>query len=323
LAGGARLAFFPPAATTVRVASLSAPEGLRERVDPDWWAKELGLSLKDSIPDPVWQGLDRSSRSLQEHLAERTRREARAGAKIVFWPEAHVVVPKESVGQLVELGRHLARKEGIFLGIGMAVVPRHHTQIKAENRFLFLDPQGETAFDYFKQKPVPGGEAAQSIIPVHDYRLPVVPTSYGRIAGAICFDMDFPCFVRQAGVARADIFLDPSGDWREIDPLHTYMACTRGVELGCSVVRHTAGGLSAAVDYQGRLLSSMDHYTTPAEERVMVAQVPVVGTTTFYARFGDVFSWVCLVTLFGLMVRGLVVRPRAARSAPGMQTGGI
>jgi apolipoprotein N-acyltransferase len=90
----------------------------------------------------------------------------------------------------------------IYLGIGMGVAPRHSTEIKAENRFLFLDPRGDTLFDYAKQNPVPGGEAASSIIPVHDYRLPTVQTPNGRIAGAICFDMDFPSFIRQAGVAH-------------------------------------------------------------------------------------------------------------------------
>jgi apolipoprotein N-acyltransferase len=88
------------------------------------------------------------------------------------------------------------------------------------------------------------------------------------------------------------------------------MACMRGIELGCSVIRHTGTGLSAAVDYQGRLLAQMDHFTTPGTERVMVTHVPVHGVPTFYARFGDLFSWIC--------VAGLLVpdsrRPRSATS---------
>jgi apolipoprotein N-acyltransferase len=302
LAGGARLAFFPPAGPAVRVASISATEELRNKVDPDRVARDLNVSIKESIPDAVWQGLDKNSLDLQDYLAERTRREARAGARIVFWPEAHVVLTKESEPRLLELGRQIARAEGIYLGIGMGVVRRHPTAQKGENRFVLVDPQGDTSFDYTKQNPVPGGEAACSIIAVHDYRLPAVATPHGRIGAAICFDADFPSFMRQAGVARTDILLDPSGDWRAIDPLHTRMACMRAVELGCSVVRQTVGGLSEAVDYQGRTLASMDHFTTPPAERVMVAQVPVAGVPTVYARVGDVFSWACLAVLLSLIV---------------------
>jgi apolipoprotein N-acyltransferase len=312
LAGGGRLAFFPPTGPTVRVASISATEALRERVDPDWIARDLHVSLQPSIPDAVWQALDNNSLVLQDYLAERTRREARAGAQIVFWPEAHVILLKESEPRMLELGRQLARSERIYLGIGMAVARRHATEIKAENRFVLLDPQGNSVLDYTKQNPVPGGEAASSIIAVHDYRLPVVATPHGRIAAAICFDMDFPSFMRQAGVARADVLLDPSGDWRAIDPLHTQMACMRAVELGCSVIRQTSGGLSEAVDYQGRTLARMDHFTTPATERVMVAQVPVAGVPTVYARIGDVFSWMCLALLVALIGVGIVSRPPAA-----------
>jgi apolipoprotein N-acyltransferase len=84
------------------------------------------------------------------------------------------------------------------------------------------------------------------------------------------------------------------------------MACTRGIELGCSVIRHTSSGLSQAVDYQGRTLARMDHFTTPETERVMITHVPVRGVPTFYARFGDVFSWTCVSSLLALTLLGLV-----------------
>ena len=40
-----------------------------------------------------------------------------------------------------------------------------------------------------------------------DEVVPVVPTSAGRIATAICFDADFPEFIRQAGESRADLLI--------------------------------------------------------------------------------------------------------------------
>ena len=67
------------------------------------------------------------------------------------------------------------------------------------------------------------------------------------------------------------------------------------------MVRQTSNGLSVATDYQGRVLSRMDHFTT--EDHVMVSQVPTKGVTTFYSRFGDLFAWLCIITLPALGVR--------------------
>lgn len=78
------------------------------------------------------------------------------------------------------------------------------------------------------------------------------------MAAAICFDMDFPDLIRRPGLQRADLILAPSSDWREIDSVHTRMALFRGIENGCSVVRQTNKGLSAAADWQGRVLARGD-----------------------------------------------------------------
>jgi apolipoprotein N-acyltransferase len=86
--------------------------------------------------------------------------------------------------------------------------------------------------------------------------------------------------------------LDPSNDWRAIDPWHTQMASFRAIEQGFNLVRHTSGGLSAAFDYQGRRLSAMDDLM--ASEHAMVSQVPTRGVRTLYSRIGDVFAWAAL-----------------------------
>jgi apolipoprotein N-acyltransferase len=100
----------------------------------------------------------------------------------------------------------------------------------------------------------------------------------------------------------------PSSDWREIDPLHTRMALLRGVENGCSVIRPTHKGLSAAADYQGRILAATDHFR--ASSRVMVAQVPSRGVWTLYPRLPGLLPVLCLGVLAGTLVARLVRRER-------------
>ena len=102
----------------------------------------------------------------------------------------------------------------------------------------------------------------------------------------------------------ADVVLDPSNDWRAIDPWHTQMASFRAIEQGVNLIRHTSPGLSAAYDYQGRRLAAMDHYQTT--DYVMVSEVPTRGVRTVYTWFGNWFAWVCvagLPVLIGKVVR--------------------
>ena len=59
-----------------------------------------------------------------------------------------------------------------------------------------------------------------------------------------------------------------------------------------SLVRPARFGIPAAVDAHGRTLASMDE--AAAEQLVLVAQVPINGVRTLYARIGDLFAWLCV-----------------------------
>lgn len=95
----------------------------------------------------------------------------------------------------------------------------------------------------------------------------------------------------------------PASDWRAIDPVHTRMALVRGVENGCSVVRQTHQGLSAAADYQGRIVAASDYFRT--EPHVMVAQLPSRGVRTIYPLAPSLLPFVCLAALVVFGARAL------------------
>jgi apolipoprotein N-acyltransferase len=106
----------------------------------------------------------------------------------------------------------------------------------------------------------------------------------------------------QAGRSEDDIVLSPAGDWRAIDPRHTEIASFRAIEQGFNLVRQSHGGLSAAYDYQGHLLSQMDEYH--AKNLSLVAEVPTRGVRTLYSRIGDWFAWLSIGTLLALAFLG-------------------
>ncbi|MDQ2870689.1 MAG: hypothetical protein M3S32_08100 [Acidobacteriota bacterium] len=309
MAGAARLVFFPPDAPTVRVASLSRID-MTLHPDPKVVGRFFGqrpLSQEEVATIRSRAG------AIDSDLLERAAREARAGARIVFWGEANAPVLAEDEADLVQRGATLAKGSGIYLGMTLAVWNRT-AKLPFGNKFVFIGPDGRTAWEYYKAHPVPGGEAAISIL--GDSRLRAVDTPYGRITSVICFDADFPHLLAQAGALRADIVLDPSNDWKAIDPWHTQMASFRAIEQGASLVRQTSQGLSAAFDYQGRSLAAMDHYL--AAERVMISQIPTRGVRTLYSRFGDWFGWLSLGGLAALVgwVRIRKRRSRAEETVP-------
>ena len=67
--------------------------------------------------------------------------------------------------------------------------PRH------ANRFVLIAPDGSIAFNFTKVHPVPLVEA--DVAGATTQELPVVGTRFGRVAGAICFDFDFPRWMKQ------------------------------------------------------------------------------------------------------------------------------
>lgn len=102
----------------------------------------------------------------------------------------------------------------------------------------------------------------------------------------------------------------PSSDWRGIDPVHTQMARIRAIEGGFSVVRSTRWAASAAFDAYGRVRSWMP--VTEANDRVMIASVPVGRIGTLYARIGDTavaFAGAWLALGFALVLRGWLHPP--------------
>jgi apolipoprotein N-acyltransferase len=298
LLGGLRLALFPPSSQTVRVASIS-----KRKVDPE---------LNEAVSDRLFSGnatsedmkeIQRWAAAMDTDLLLRAEREMQGGAKIVFWGETNAPAFKEDEAALVARGAELASKYQVYLGMALGVLNAGKNP-PLENKLVMIQPSGQVAWEYNKTRPVPGPEAAMQIR--GDGKLRVLNTPYGRLTSIICFDGDFPQLLAQAGALGADVVLDPSNDWRAIDPWHTQMVSFRAIEQGVNLVRQTSQGLSAAFDYQGRRLAAMDHFQTT--DYVMISEVPTSGVRTTYTRLGDWFAWVCVAGLLLLVGRAVQTR---------------
>lgn len=283
--GGIRTTVFSPKSDTVHIASLvrdTQTEKLYGKTDRD---------NSDGMPTSDINDSRETFSKIMDLFLDRTQKQAQAGAKIVMWCENSVVAFGQDENEYIDRAREVAKNENIFLMICLLVISEDYPKTFAENKTIFIDPDGEILWKYLKSYPVSFGEptvAGEGIIPCVD-------TPYGKIGAAICFDMDHISFVNQAGKAGVDIMLVPSFDWKGVDPFHTNMVSFRSIENGFSIVRSTADGLSAAYDYQGRSISSSDAYTS--RDDAMTCDVPIHGVKTVYSIIGDLFAWANIVFL--------------------------
>ena len=278
--GFLRLNFVPANEETVRVAGITA-----------WLLSDTQEPLQDI--EPIWDA-----------FFSETVREAQAGAKVIIWHEGVGAGTDSEVASLIARAQDVARQNGIYLAIPLAVT-YPDTERPRENKLLVIDPTGAIMMEHVKY----GGNIFEGTL-LGDGNLQTVETPFGVLSGVICWDADFPTVIQQTGQKGVGLLLVPSGDWLEINPIHSHMAVFRAIENGMSLVRQVYGGLSIAVDPSGRVLAQTDFFGST--DRTMVAQIPVRHVATIYTAFGRWFEWICLFG-FLLLVAYVVVRALNAR----------
>jgi apolipoprotein N-acyltransferase len=285
LGGGARLVLAPSDRPTLRMATLNRPVDL-------FAPGEMTRITEGRLDAGDRVRMAEKLARLHAWFLDGSRREARAGARLVAWPEQNLLVFAKDEAAFIQRARTLAAEEHVYLAIGMGTIHLDE-RLPFENKALLIDPDGRIVVSYLKNHPVFGWEA--SIMRRGDGRLPVVTTRDGRMSTAICFDADFPEFIRQAGQGDADLLILPANDARSFRTMHAQMAVFRAIENGVSIVRPAASGLSSAVDPWGRVVALSDYFAPG--DRTMTAQVAVAGIPTLYARIGDLFAWLCVAGL--------------------------
>src|SRR4029453_9599969 len=128
---------------------------------------------------------------------EGSRREARAGARLIVWPEQNLLVFDNDEPAFLERAKRLASDERIYLAMGMGTI-HFGDRLPFENKLVLVDPSGQIVTSHLKNRPVTGWEAG-IMRPGHE-GMRVVSTALGRMAAALCFEADF----RTSSARRAE-----------------------------------------------------------------------------------------------------------------------
>jgi hypothetical protein len=88
--------------------------------------------------------------AIDDDLLSRSEREAKAGARVIFWGEANAPVLKQDEGDLIRRGGIVAKNNTIYLGAALASWHLESTP-PLENKIVLIRPDGTPAWEFSKR----------------------------------------------------------------------------------------------------------------------------------------------------------------------------
>jgi apolipoprotein N-acyltransferase len=132
--GSVRLAYAPTAAPSLRTATLNRPADL-------FLPGEMTQIAEGRLPPEERARLAAKLSRLHDWFLDGSRREARAGARLVAWPEQNLLIFAEDEPAFLDRAQRLADEEGIYLAIGLGTV-HVGAALPFENKAVLIDPGG-------------------------------------------------------------------------------------------------------------------------------------------------------------------------------------
>jgi len=250
---------------------------------------------------------------------ELTAKAALSNPSLIIWPETSVPF---YFGYDTARSRDLVefqRKMNAYLLFGSVMVktpPRKTQPAQLTNSAVLLDQEGNISYVYDKIHLVPFGEYVplrnilffldKLVEGIGDYepgsKVIKAHTSIGSFATFICYEIIFPGLVRKFFSKDGDFIVAITNDaWfgRTPGPFqHFSMVIFRAIENRKPVIRAANTGISGYVDSNGRILLSTSLFER-AEETV---EVTTDRSRSFYSKYGDIFSYVCIVVSLLLLI---------------------
>ncbi len=239
---------------------------------------------------------------------------------LVVWPETATPFyfggADATYPALSEDLRQFVRSSHTPLLFGSPTYERRDHYYLLRNSALFMDREGSIEDVYNKHHLVPFGEFVpfkNSILffikklvhAIGDFQAGSAYTVVGEpsssagrdvpLGTVICYEIIFPDLVREFVDRGASVMATITNDaWfgRTGAPYqHFSMAVFRAVENHVPIARAANTGISGFIDVNGRILEVSNIFTEAELTRTIAAG----ATKTFYTRYGDIFSYLCVL----------------------------
>lgn len=248
-----------------------------------------------------------------------------AGAEFIMWTESSYPygVPRDAKMDFRERdGRRIRRGFDAPLMLGAWTFDRHNQDERPYNSALMIDASGSISARFDKIFLLMFGEyipfletfpALEDILPKNashfsrGKEIVVFPLEHKgeqyRLGPMICYEDILSEFGRKLAVSHPHLlvnitndswFGDTSEPWE-----HMALSVYRAVEMRTDLVRAVNTGVSAFIDASGRVYNqtyAIDPKITPMAMDGLVDEVRLMeGGHSFFARFGDVFGYLCVI----------------------------
>lgn len=160
---------------------------------------------------------------------------------------------------------------------------------KSKNTLNFIDHNGELLNTYLKNHLVPVVE--EPVTERGDGKTPIVEVDGVVYTYLICADYTSNKYAYNG--RKADIFLNPSYDWKAFQYFTSYGVQARAIECGFSVLRNPVNGNIILYDVFGRPLHMAN--VMNVHTGMIYLDIPKKGRQTIYGATGNWFPWICAI----------------------------
>jgi apolipoprotein N-acyltransferase len=281
----------------------------------------VGIVQGDIEQDKKWE--PRYQQEVLDTYFALSKTAASSSPQLIIWPETAVPflfgTDKDNSEKLVDFEKKL----GTELLFGSVLVKEaSKDNILLSNSAVLLDKGGNTIYSYDKIHLVPFGEYVplrsilffidKLVAGIGDYvpgkEYVKAETGFGDFGTLICYEVVFPGLVRKFYADGGDFIVNITNDaWfgKTTGPYqHFSMAVFRAIENRKPLIRAANTGISGFIDSSGRVLAK-----TPLFQRLTLTEtVKTDGTLSFYTKYGDLFSYLCIVLFIILSINVKVWR---------------
>ena len=181
------------------------------------------------------------------------------------------------------------------------------------NMMSFMDPQKGLIANYSKHHPVPVLE--NFVTASNDNVVSAVSSSIGPFNAAICFDFDYPSFIRQG--TDTGLLIQSANTWGIVGHFHAISSSFRAIENGAHLLRCGAMGPSGVYDIYGNSLA----YQSRMDDGIVYFQIPYAApqTWTFSSKAGfviDYFFFAFSVIFIAVLIASARRHPKSSIISP-------
>ncbi len=237
--------------------------------------------------------------------------------QLIVWPESAIPFYFQSNEKYQPQILNWVKSWDTWLLFGSPSYQVSLFQPRLYNSAFLISPEEKIAGIYHKLHLVPFGEyvpfksmlgfAGKLVAQAGDFsagsEYSILQIPKGKLGVVICFEAIFPQVVRKFFDRGARILVNITNDaWfgRTSAPFqHFSMLTLRAVENRSYVVRAANTGISGFIDPLGRIMSSTSIFVAD----YLVDRVALCKGKTFYADYGDIFSWWCIIVTAGCLLK--------------------